>query len=102
MTPPAAGVAAGRRSGDRVARRRASGPRRLVLAMMAAAIAVGLAVVLTPVAKRAINDLTLPLSHADIIRQQAAAKQLDPALVAGVIYAESRFDPGPHRRGPRG
>jgi soluble lytic murein transglycosylase len=82
-----------------VVRRRASGPRRLVLAMLVAAIAVGLAVALTPVAKRAIDDLTLPLSNANIIRQQAAAKQLDPALVAGVIYAESRFDP---RRSPAG
>jgi soluble lytic murein transglycosylase len=58
-----------------------------------------LAVVLTPLIRRAINDLTLPLSHADVIRQQAAANHLDPALVAGVIYAESKFDP---RRSPAG
>ncbi len=102
MTPPAAGVAAGRRSGGRVTRRRVSGPRRLVLAMFVAAVAVGLAVVLTPVAKRAINDLSLPLSDASIIRQEAAAKQLDPALVAGVIYAETRFDPRTSPAGAEG
>jgi soluble lytic murein transglycosylase len=39
----------------------------------------------------AIRQLTLPLEHEDIIRQQAAEKDLDPALVAAVIYAESRF-----------
>lgn len=39
----------------------------------------------------AIKELTLPLRHEDIIRQQASEKDLDPALIAGVIYAESRF-----------
>jgi soluble lytic murein transglycosylase len=65
-------------------------------------LAVVLAVVLTPFAQRAINDLTLPLSHATIIRQQAKAKQLDPALVAGVIYAESKFDPRTSPAGAQG
>ncbi len=35
----------------------------------------------------------LPLRDADVIRTQAAAKGLDPALVAAVIYAESKFEP---------
>jgi soluble lytic murein transglycosylase len=39
----------------------------------------------------AIREITLPLHHEDIIRQQAADKNLDPALVAAVIYSESRF-----------
>ncbi len=39
----------------------------------------------------AIKEITLPLRHDDIIRQQAAEKDLDPALIAAVIYAESRF-----------
>jgi len=39
----------------------------------------------------AIKEITLPLHHEDIIRQQAAEKNLDPALVAAVIYSESRF-----------
>ena len=37
------------------------------------------------------QEVTLPLRHEDIIRQQARDKDLDPALIAGVIYAESRF-----------
>lgn len=35
----------------------------------------------------------LPLRDAAVIRTQAAAKGLDPALVAAVIYAESKFEP---------
>ena len=55
---------------------------------------VGVVVVMTaPLAKKTIKDLTtLPLSDASIIRQQATAKHLSPALVAGVIYAETKFD----------
>jgi soluble lytic murein transglycosylase len=40
----------------------------------------------------AIREVTLPLRHDDIIRQQAAEKDLDPALIAAVINAESGFD----------
>lgn len=40
---------------------------------------------------RAMQELRLPLRHEDIIRQQAAAKDLDAALIAAVIYQESRF-----------
>jgi peptidoglycan lytic transglycosylase len=45
---------------------------------------------------------SLPLSHATIIREQAAAKRVDPALVAAVIYAESKFDPRPSSAGAQG
>lgn len=102
MSPPAAGVATDRRSGRRPARRRASGRRRLLWALGVATLAIVLAVVLTPFARRAINDLTLPLSYAGTIRQQAAAKHLDPALVAAVIYAESKFDPRTSPAGAEG
>jgi soluble lytic murein transglycosylase len=37
------------------------------------------------------REVTLPLRHDDIIRQQAAEKDLDPALIAATIYAESKF-----------
>jgi soluble lytic murein transglycosylase len=40
---------------------------------------------------RAIQELTLPLRHEDIIRQQAREKDVDAALIAAVIYAESKF-----------
>jgi soluble lytic murein transglycosylase len=48
-------------------------------------------VLLRPVLNDALLELTLPLRHEDIIRQQARAKDLDPALVAAVIYRESKF-----------
>jgi soluble lytic murein transglycosylase len=60
------------------------------LAGAAILVAVGL-VVLKPIIDDAIIELTLPLRHEDIIRQQARAKDLDPALVAAVIYRESKF-----------
>ena len=47
-------------------------------------LAVTIGVVLTmPLLRKAVNELTLPLSYADVIRQQAAEKHLDPALIAG-------------------
>jgi soluble lytic murein transglycosylase len=48
------------------------------------------------------RNASLPLSHASIIREQAAAKRVDPALVAAVIYAESKFDPRPSSAGAQG
>jgi peptidoglycan lytic transglycosylase len=44
----------------------------------------------------------LPLSDAAIIREQAADKRLDPALIAAVIYAESKFEPRPSSAGAQG
>jgi soluble lytic murein transglycosylase len=41
---------------------------------------------------QAIREVTLPLRHDDIIRQQAEEKGLDPALIAAVINEESGFD----------
>ena len=56
-------------------------------------LAVGIGVVLTmPLVRKTINEITLPLTNADVIRQQAGEKHLDPALIAGVIYAETKFD----------
>jgi soluble lytic murein transglycosylase len=50
----------------------------------------------------AVREITLPLQHEDIIRQQSAEKGLDPALVAAVIYEESRFRDQTSRAGARG
>ena len=49
-----------------------------------------------------ILEVTLPLRHEDIIRQQADEKDLDPELVAAVIYAESRFRDQESHAGARG
>jgi soluble lytic murein transglycosylase len=48
------------------------------------------------------HNRNLPLSDASIIRQQAAAKRLDPALIAAVIYAETKFEPRPSSAGAEG
>ena len=50
----------------------------------------------------AVREFTLPLRHDDIIRQQASDKDLDPALIAGVIYEESRFRDQTSHAGARG
>jgi peptidoglycan lytic transglycosylase len=71
-----------------LARRR----RRAVLALAALAV-VGIVVSATlPTVRKAVKALSLPLAYSDIIRQQATQKHLDPALVAAVIYAETKFD----------
>jgi soluble lytic murein transglycosylase len=44
----------------------------------------------------------LPLTNADVIREQAAEKHLDPALIAAVIYAESKFEPRASAAGAQG
>jgi soluble lytic murein transglycosylase len=62
---------------------------------------VALAVGLNPL-KRAVVEITLPLRHEDIIRQQAHDKNLDPALVAAVIYQESKFVDQTSHAGARG
>jgi peptidoglycan lytic transglycosylase len=72
-------------------RRGASARRRaLALVAVAGAVVAGVAI-LSPMLHRAVREVTLPLRHEDIIRQQSRAKHLDPALVAGVIFAESKF-----------
>jgi len=56
------------------------------------AIAIGVTFSM-PLLRKAVNELTLPLAYTNVIREQAAYKHLDPALIAGVIYAETKFDP---------
>jgi peptidoglycan lytic transglycosylase len=51
---------------------------------------------------RVASNGTLPLGDVGIIREQAAAKRLDPALIAAVIYAESKFEPRPSSAGAEG
>jgi soluble lytic murein transglycosylase len=66
--------------------------RRWTWLAVAALLGVGIAVGISRIdVQQAIRNITLPLEHDDIIRQQAAEKNLDPAMVAAVIYSESRF-----------
>jgi soluble lytic murein transglycosylase len=64
--------------------------RRALLLGGALVLMLIVAAVIRP-AERAVQEIALPLRHEDVIRQQAAAKGLDPSLIAGVIYTESRF-----------
>jgi soluble lytic murein transglycosylase len=88
MSPAAqASVARRRAAARRAAQRRR---RAFLLVALLGAIGVGVALV-APLFRSAVRDLSLPLNHASEIRRQAADKHLDPALIAGVIYAESKF-----------
>jgi soluble lytic murein transglycosylase len=69
--------------------------RRRLTASGAAALLAAIAVALAwPQVHHAVREITLPLRHEDIIRQQAREKGVDPMLVAAVIYAESHFRDG--------
>jgi soluble lytic murein transglycosylase len=49
-----------------------------------------------------LREVTLPLRHEDIIRQQADEKDVPADLIAAVIYAESRFRDQESHAGARG
>jgi soluble lytic murein transglycosylase len=93
--------ATGRKGRPRAAaRRRRYGALFIVLALMGGlgwAIATGAG----PLGE-AVREFTLPLKHEDIIRQQAREKELDPALIAAVIYEESKFRDQTSHAGARG
>jgi soluble lytic murein transglycosylase len=73
-----------------------------VLVFAGVGLTVVAVVLAMPLFRKAVNAFTLPLSNADIIRQQASDKHLDPALIAAVIYAETKFDPRPSSAGAQG
>jgi soluble lytic murein transglycosylase len=77
----------------RARRERAARRRRQAFLLLGFLAAVGFgALLLRPLFTSAVHDLTvLPLRHEDAIRKQAGEKHLDPSLIAGVIYAESKF-----------
>ena len=65
------------------------------MGLLALAVVLGLGVaflVAREPVEKSIREITLPLRHEDIIRQQARDKRLDPALIAAVIYQESKFE----------
>jgi len=69
------------------------------------AVVIGLAVgilVANGTFDKAIDELTLPLQHEDIIRQQAKEKGVDAALIAAVIDTESKFTDAESGAGARG
>jgi len=62
--------------------------RRTLGVLVGLALVVVVGVMIAHV-NHAVNELTLPLSDASVIREQAQAKQLDPALIAAVIEPET-------------
>lgn len=86
--------------GRRVSRARAW-RRRLFLVL--GLLLVGAAVLtLVEPAEQGMREITLPLRHDDIIRQQAADKDVDASLIAAVIYVESRFRDQTSHAGAKG
>ena len=82
--------------------RRTSARRRRWLALLAlVAVVGGVALWLGP-GEKALREITLPLRHEDIIRQQARDKHLDSALIAAVIYQESKFSDRTSAAGAKG
>jgi soluble lytic murein transglycosylase len=78
--------------------------RRLLAggAAVVAGLAAGLALGVFGKFDDVIQELTLPLRHEDIIRSQAREKKVDAALIAAVIYAESKFVDRTSSAGARG
>jgi soluble lytic murein transglycosylase len=87
----------------RTPRRRRALLRRLTWIAVAVVVsAAAVAAIVAPGVDKAVKEIALPLRHEDIIRQQAADKGLDPALIAGVIYTESRFRDQTSHAGAKG
>jgi soluble lytic murein transglycosylase len=88
--------------GNRLIRKRRR--RRLAVGatVVVAGIVAGVALGLVGTVDRAIQELTLPLHHEDVIRQQAREKGIDAALIAAVIYSESKFSDRTSSAGARG
>lgn len=86
-------------------RRRAQRRRRRWLGLGAGAAVLGLflgVLIAGGAFDDAIKELTLPLRHEDVIRQQAREKHVDAALIAAVIYSESKFADQTSSAGARG
>jgi peptidoglycan lytic transglycosylase len=79
--------------------------RRRLAALGTTAVLVGVlagALVASGTFDHALQELTLPLRHEDVIRQQADEKEVDAALIAAVIYSESKFSDQTSSAGARG
>jgi soluble lytic murein transglycosylase len=74
----------------------------VTVAVLVAGAVVGASMALFGPLDETIKEITLPLRHDDIIRQQARDKQLDPALIAAVIYRESKFRDQTSKAGAQG
>jgi peptidoglycan lytic transglycosylase len=89
--------------GTRARRRSQRGRRALVIGgtLLVGALG-GFLLVNSDRFQRTLEEVTLPLRHEDIIRQQAAEKGVPADLIAAVIYSESRFRDQTSHAGARG
>lgn len=91
-----------------ITRRRRARPavrrRRIAALVVAAALGAGVAATIAGLGPLGdeVREITLPLRHEDIIRQQALDKGVDADLIAAVIYEESRFRDQTSHAGARG
>ena len=94
------------RTRERRSGRRRDGPGRTLktLAVVGCFAGIGVLAVLFlgDLFQRGVQEVTLPLRHENIIRQQSVDKQVDAALIAAVIYRESRFRDQTSDAGARG
>ena len=83
------------RSSAHTSRRKArtSSRRSALRALLVSGTIVALIVILVARVQHDHASGGLPLTNAAVIREQAAEKHLDPALIAAVIYAETKFEP---------
>jgi soluble lytic murein transglycosylase len=76
--------------------------QRPLATLVAVAVVLVCAAVVISGLRQAAHHAQLPLEDVSIIREQAAAKHLDPALIAAVIYTESKFEPRESTAGAEG
>ena len=76
--------------------------RRRLAALATVALIAAALVGATGLLGDAVREITLPLHHDDVIRQQAQDKSVDASLIAAVIYEESRFRDQTSHAGARG
>ena len=73
-----------------------------IVGAVAAGVAIGFGVTRLDSLEDALREVTLPLRHDDIIRQQAEEKNVPADLIAALIYTESRFRDQTSEAGARG
>jgi peptidoglycan lytic transglycosylase len=76
--------------------------RQTRMSLIVAALALAGGAVVVSAVDHATRRGRLPLSDASVIRAQAADEHLDPALIAAVIYAETKFEPHASSAGAQG
>lgn len=100
---PARSSSSGRNRRPAPASRQKSRTGRALFVLFGLLVVAILAVVLlADLFQKGIQEVTLPLRHENVIRQQSEEKGVDAALIAAVIYSESRFDDQTSDAGARG